>query len=190
MADSEPGLQQFERFRTYLRFLARVQLDRRLQAKVDPSDIVQQSLLQAHQARDQFRGETDGQRAAWLRQILAHVIAHAVRDHHREKRDVDREVSLSQGIDASSAQLEGWLISDQSGPAQRAVRNERILLVSESLESLPDAQRDAVILRFWHGMSLQEIADELDRTPRAVAGLLQRGLKALRGRLDPLDSKN
>jgi RNA polymerase sigma-70 factor (ECF subfamily) len=179
-------VEEFVRFRSYLRFLARVHLDRRLQAKLDPSDIVQQSLLQAHQARQQFRGATDAERAAWLRQILARNLAHALRDFQRDKRDVAREISLSQALDASSVRLERWLQSDQSHPEQRAERNERMLLVSEALERLPPDQRDALILRFWQGRSLQEIGDEMDRTPRAVAGLLQRGLKALQSNLKHL----
>jgi RNA polymerase sigma-70 factor (ECF subfamily) len=141
---------------------------------------VQQSLLQAHQARKQFRGATDAERAAWLRRILAHTLAHALRDFQRGKRDVAREVSLSQALDASSVRLEKWLQADQSHPDQRAERNERMLLVSEALEQLPPDQRDAIILRFWQGQSLQEIAGEMGRTTRAVAGLLQRGLKSLK----------
>ena len=178
-------IEAFEKFRSYLRFLARVQLDRRLQAKVDPSDIVQQSLLQAHQARDQFLGTTQAEQAAWLRQILARSMAHALRDFQREKRDVAREVSLSKALESSSIRLERWL-QVESHPDQRAERKERMLLVSEALEQLPTDQRDSIILRFWKGRSLQEIANEMDRTPRAVAGLLQRGLKTLRTNLKHL----
>ena len=183
----ENAVEELGRFRSYLRFLARVQLDRRLQAKVDPSDIVQQSLLQAHQAREQFRGATDAERAAWLRQILSRTLAHALRDFQREKRDVAREVSLSQAMDASSARLERWLQADQSHPDQRAERNERMLLVSDALERLPPDQRDAIILRYWQGLPLQDIGDELHRSPRAIAGLLQRGLKTLRTSLKPFE---
>jgi RNA polymerase sigma-70 factor (ECF subfamily) len=66
-----------ERFRSYLRLLAEIQFDLRLRGKLDPSDIVQQTLLQAHQAEDQFRGTTAPERATWLRQILARTMTNA-----------------------------------------------------------------------------------------------------------------
>src|ERR1043166_3057323 len=86
--------QALERFRDYLRLLASTQVGPRLRVKVDPSDLVQQALLKAHQARGQFRGQSSGEMAAWLRQILAHTLADLVRDFGRERRDLDRERSL------------------------------------------------------------------------------------------------
>jgi RNA polymerase sigma-70 factor, ECF subfamily len=169
-----------ERYRAYLRLLARLHLDERLRGKLDPSDVVQQTLLQAHQARGQFRGSGDGALAAWLRQILARNLAHAVRDLGREKRDVGRERSLEQALDASSSRLEAWLAAEQSSPSQRAQRNEQLLRLAQALADLPEAQREAVVLHYWQGQSLAEIGDQLGRTPAAVAGLLHRGLKQLR----------
>ncbi len=176
----------FERFRSYLRFLARVQLDGRLKAKIDPSDLVQQTLLQAHQAQNQFHGETEAERAAWLRRILARNLAHTLRDLHRDKRDVQRERSLHASVDETSAGLENWLSADQSSPSQNAQRQERMLLVAEAVDKLPEDQQSAIILRYWHGLQLEEIADQLGRSASAVAGLLQRGIKTLRGRLKSL----
>jgi RNA polymerase sigma-70 factor (ECF subfamily) len=172
-------LDDFERFRSYLRLLARAQLDRRLRAKLDPSDVIQQSLLQAHQARGQFRGTTDAERAAWLRQILARNLAHDLCDLRRQKRDVGRELSLHEAAESSSARLEHWLAADDSSPSQAALRNERLLLVAGAVEGLPEDQQEAIILRYWQGLKLSEIAEELGRTGGSVAGLLQRGLKAL-----------
>ena len=96
----------FERFRKYLRLLAGLQISRRLRAKLDPSDLVQLTLLKAYQARAQFRGRTQAQLAAWLRQILARTLADAVRDLHRDKRDLDRERSLEAALTASSSRLD------------------------------------------------------------------------------------
>src|SRR5262249_30925242 len=98
-----------ERYRSYLRLLARLHLGPRLQAKLDPSDLVQQTLLKAVQGFGQFRGQGEAALAAWLRQILAHTLANAVRDLTRARRDVGRERSLEADLDASSARLENWL---------------------------------------------------------------------------------
>jgi RNA polymerase sigma-70 factor (ECF subfamily) len=169
-----------DRFRSYLRLLARMQLDQRLRGKLDPSDIVQQTLLQAHRAIGEFRGKSDAEMAVWLRQILARNLSHAVRDFGRDKRNVDRERSLQDAVDASSARIEAWLAAEQSSPSQLAQRNEQVLALCNALEQLPDAQREAVQLHYWQGCTLTEIAERLDRTPAAAAGLLKRGMRKLR----------
>src|SRR5579885_672319 len=101
--------QELERFRAYLRLLARLHLDPRLRGKLDASDVVQQTMLQAFQARAGFRGSTEAELAAWLRQILARNLAHAARDLGRDKRDVARERSLEQALGQSSHRLGLWL---------------------------------------------------------------------------------
>src|SRR5260370_28086225 len=88
-----------EQFRGYLHLLARWQLDTQLQGKLDASDVVQQTLLKAHQAREQFRGHGSAEMAAWLRQILARTLADLVRDLHRARRDVDLERSLEAAVE-------------------------------------------------------------------------------------------
>ena len=157
-----------------------MQIGPRLRSKLDDSDLVQQTLLQAHRARDRFCGTTSEEFTAWLRQILARNIAHMVRDYSRDKRDVVKERSLEASLSQSSARLGNLLAAEQSSPSQRAERNERVLQLAEAIESLPEAQRDTVILHYWQGCTLAEIAEQLDRTPGSVAGLLHRGLKKLR----------
>jgi RNA polymerase sigma-70 factor (ECF subfamily) len=178
--EAEPDSQWPERYRSYLRLLAGMQLDERLRSKLDPSDIVQQTLLQAHRAIGDYRGRSDAEMAAWLRQILARNLAHAVRDFGRDKRNVNRERSLRAAVDASSARLEAWLAAEQSSPSQQAQRNEQVLELCNALEQLPDAQREAVQLHYWQGCTLNEIAERLERTPAAAAGLLKRGMRKLR----------
>jgi RNA polymerase sigma-70 factor (ECF subfamily) len=170
----------FERFRAYLDLLARMELSPRLQAKLGPSDIVQQTMLQAHRAWKDFRGTTEGELAAWLRKILARNLAHAGRDHGRAKRDVARERSLEASLNQSSARLEALLAADQSSPSQKAERHERAVRLAEALKSLPEAQREAVELHYWQGWPLAQIGEHLGRSKPSVAGLLHRGIKRLK----------
>ena len=180
---------ELERFRSYLVLLARLKLDRKLRGKLDASDVVQQTLLEAHQALESFRGNDLPAQAAWLRQILARNLANAVRDLTRAKRDVRKERSLQADLDNSASQLEGWLAAEQSSPSQKMERHERALQLAEALAQLPDAQRDAIVLRHFQGLSLAEIAEQLDCTTAAVTGLLQRGLKNLRKSLADCENK-
>jgi RNA polymerase sigma-70 factor (ECF subfamily) len=174
-----------ERFREYLRLLARLQIEPRLQAKIDPSDLVQQTLLKAHQAGGQFRGTTAAEQAAWLRQILANTLANAIRDFARAKRDVTLERSLETALADSSARLEAWLVTKEPSPSQHAERNEQLLQLAEQLAGLPEIQREVLLLRHCQGWSLAEIGAHLGRTRAAVASLLRRGLQQLRGHLKP-----
>jgi RNA polymerase sigma-70 factor (ECF subfamily) len=171
-----------ERFRPYLRVLARMHLDPRLQAKTDPSDVVQQTLLQAVAAWDQFRGQSEGELVAWLRQILVRVLLNVQRDQDAAKRAAGREISL-QAVDQSSARLEAWLAAEQSSPSQLAMQNEQLLRLSAALEDLPEDQREAVVLHHLKGYSLNEVGERLGRSRTAVAGLIKRGIGTLRQRL-------
>jgi RNA polymerase sigma-70 factor (ECF subfamily) len=141
---------------------------------------VQQTLLEAHRQHEHFRGTTDADLAAWLRQILAHNLADAERALHRDKRDVDRERSLEAELAHSSADLAGFLAADQSSPSQQVDRQEEALRLADALAQLPEAQREALVLQYWHGLTVAQIGERLERTPVAVAGLLKRGLQRLR----------
>jgi RNA polymerase sigma-70 factor (ECF subfamily) len=172
-----------EHFREYLRVLARLQIDPRLRRKLDPSDVVQETLLRAHQRREQFRGTTDAELAAWLRQILANQLAEALRLYTRQARDVRRERSLEAAVEESSARLEQWLASAQAESTQGSLRAEQLIRLGEVLAGLPEEQRTAVELRYLQKESVARIAELLVRTEASVSGLLRRGLQRLRERL-------
>ena len=177
-------LPDLEGYRPYLRLLARMQLDPRLQHKQDASDLVQETYVAAWKARDQFRGQGAAELAAWLRQILARRLAHFLRDARRARRDVRRERPLAAALEESSARLGAWLAAGREPPDKVAEFNEQWLRAAAALERLPEDQREAVELKLLHRWTVQAIAEHVERTPAAVAGLLKRGLKRLREDLD------
>jgi RNA polymerase sigma-70 factor (ECF subfamily) len=179
---TDPGF-DLESFREYLSLLARLQVDERLRARIDLSGVVQQTLLEAHQAHGQLQGHNQAQVAAWLRRILANNLADEVRRLLAGKRDPARERSL-EALEASSARLQEWLAAEQSSPSERVVQQEQGLRLAQALAALPENQRRAVELHHLQGRSLVDVAADLDLSRPAVAGLLHRGLKKLRELLE------
>lgn len=178
---SDPAI--IAQYEPYLRMLARTRMRRAYQAKIGASDMVQQAMMQAVQGFDGFRGNTEGELLAWLRQILAHHLCHLDRDLHRDKRDIRREQSMEQKLAASSMRLEGLLAGDSPTPSQNVAFGESVIQISEAIARLPDAQSDAVRLHYLEGMKLSEVAETLEKSPGAIAGLLHRGMKTLRKEL-------
>jgi RNA polymerase sigma-70 factor (ECF subfamily) len=172
-----------EAHRDYLHLLARLHLHPRLRGKLDPSDVVQQALLRAHEHRRQFRGRTEAEGAAWLRRILTNTLADAARAFGG-KRDVAREQSLEAALQQSSARLEALLSTPPSSPSAKAVRHEEMAALAGALAALPEDQRTAVEQHHLQGCPVREVAAHMGRSERAVAGLLRRGLAKLREVLD------
>jgi RNA polymerase sigma-70 factor (ECF subfamily) len=179
-ADANGHDHALERHRGYLDLLARCHLNPRLRGKLDPSDVVQQTLLKAHGSLDQFRGHGDRDLAAWLRRILVNTLADALRAFGGGKRAVALEQSLEAALAESSARLAAVLGRDQSSPSVRAMRAEELSRLAAALARLPADQRTAVELHHLQDWSVAAIAEHLGRSEAAVAGLLRRGQKALR----------
>ena len=187
--EQEASDRELTAFREYLYLLARMQVVPGLQGKLDLSGVVQQTLLEAHQARDQLRGRSEAEKAAWLRQALAHNLADEIRKLTRARRDAGRPESLQRALDESSARLEAWLVAEQSSPPAQAERHEQALRLADALARLPAKQRQAVALRHLRGLSLAEVAAELGSTRAAVVGLLHRGVEKLRMFLSESDQR-
>src|SRR5688572_27471531 len=119
--DSPPDI---DRFRSRLWLLAEIELSRRLKVKEDPSDIVQQSLLEAHRDLNTYRGQTDAELYGWLKTILARNLLNVARHYQTQKRDPRREQPVVNRFEQSSMRIERFLASEQTSPSQQAVLNE------------------------------------------------------------------
>ena len=164
-----------EQHRAYLRLLSRRALDGPLAARLDPSDVIQQTFLSACRNFAKFHGAQGAEFRAWLLQIHERNLQDAVRQHVlADKRAVGQEVPI-----AATATID----VQASSPSQRLLRSEQAVSLAESVEALPDDQREAVRLRHLEGWSLAELAGRLNRSERAVAALLNRGIENLRRRV-------
>lgn len=167
-------------YRDYLKLLARVQIDRRLQSKVDASDVVQDTLLRAHRSFGQFAGGTEAEFTAWLRKILANCLvdfARRYRDTARRRLDLERYID--QDLDDASRSLDGALVGGAS-PSETYAQRERAVLLANALATLPENYREAVVLRHLENLSFPEIAERMGRSVDSVKKLWMRGLAQLR----------
>src|SRR5262249_37176668 len=160
----------------YLHLVARLQLGADLRGTIDPSDVVQETLLRAQQKQEQFRGATDADLGAWLRRILSNRLI----DLLRSRGAADKGVSIERSGEDSGARLEAWLADESLSPSGKAQHQEELLQLADGLARLPPDQRTAVELKHMQGCSIEEIAKAMNRSKDAVGGLLRRGVKSLR----------
>jgi len=170
-----------ELYRAYLTLLARLQIGRRLQGKVDPCDLVQDTFLEATCHFAQFRGVTEPELTAWLPQILATRLAHPVRRYYgTQSRDVRLERVLEEELNQSSHALDRGLVAPQSTPSQRASQREQAVLLANALSRLPPDYREVIILRHLQGLTFPEVARQMGRSLDSVEKLWVRALPRLR----------
>lgn len=169
-----------EVYRGYLKLLADIQLDPRLRAKEDASDVVQLTMLQAHKDLKNFRGRSEGELRAWLKTILTHTLINIAKKYKRQKRNVCLEVSIDQQLHKSAVRIMGELPAAQTSPSQMVMQQERAEQLADAMSHLLKDEYTAVLLKHVHDWKVAEIAEHLGRSPEAVAGLLRRGLKKLR----------
>ena len=180
-----------ESYRHYLRILATTQIDQRLCARLSPSDVVQETLFEAHRDFAGFRGLSEGEFICWLRQILVNNLARAVEKHLiAGKRDVRREVSIDNtrtALERSDARLRSLLIDSGHSPSANAERQEHAVILANVLSQLSKDHREVIVLRNLEGLSFNEIADRLGRSAGATRMLWLRAIEQMRKRLDRHD---
>ena len=171
-------------YRNYLLVLASAQLEKRLAPRLSPSDIVQETMLKAQHHFGQFRGQTEKELVAWLRQILATRLARFIEQHLlAAKRDIRREVSLQQcgvGTESSAPRLDSIVRAAVQSPSAEVRQREDAVVLDDLLARLPGRYRDVLILRNAQGLSFDEIATRLNRTPGAARMLWLRAIEKLR----------
>ena len=183
MADPEI----LQRYRPWLLLLARMEIDGQFQGKFDASDVVQQTMLEAVRGLPKFRGGTESEMLAWLRQVLAHVLAHEIRRYRgTQQRDVGREVSLEQSLTQSATRLRDMMVAPGTSPSGQAVRHEQEVLLAEVLSRLPADYRDVIVLRNLQGLDHEEVAKRMGRSSGAVRMLWVRALAQLKLEMENL----
>jgi RNA polymerase sigma-70 factor (ECF subfamily) len=171
---------EIERHREYLARIAQLQIDPRLQGKIDLSGVVQQTLWDAVQGFQKGQLDNSAARLAWLRKTLAYNLIDEVRKLTGPTHDAFREQSIEHALEQSSLRLNCWLAAELSSPSHKIDRDEWTMQLTAAMSRLLPSERDVVVLRHLQDWSLVDIAAHVGRTPAAVAGLLKRALRKLR----------
>ena len=173
-----------QHYRNYLTILATTQLDRRLRRRMSPSDVVQEAMLAAHRDFPQFRGGTERELLAWLRQILINCLNRAYEVHLKARcRDVRCEVSLekvNEALDRSAVNLGAVLADRGPSPSAPARARERAVAIADQLAKLRPDYRDVIVLRNLQGLSFDEVAERMERKAGTVRMLWLRAMERFR----------
>lgn len=172
--------QLLKQYGNYLQLLARTQIGAVLNGILNPSDLVQETMLEASQAFREFRGDTERELMAWLRNILVNNLVDHTRHHHAQSRDLRRVQSLNVLLDRSSMEMERVLAGELSSPSQQASRREQAVIVADALAALPEDYREVVFLRQFQQLKFLEIGVRMERSEGAARVLWVRALERLR----------
>ena len=172
-----------EAYRNYLCLLARMQIGQLLQARVSPSDLVQESILVARNAFDGFRGSTEPELMAWLRSVLANRLVDANRFHSAGRRDYRQEQRLVNAFENSSCDMRAFLAVDADSPSQIASKREQEVILADALARLPNDYAEVIVLRHLESKSFADIAARLERTVPSVKSIWTRAMTRLRKEL-------
>ena len=169
-------------YRPMLRLIAEHSIGSYMSRRTDPSDIVQLTTFEAVRAFSSFRGTSEGEFVAWVKQILKRRVANEIRHHRAARRDLQTEQSTEDATRSTSA---SWLhpVYPGNSPSQLMIVVEEVRELKAAMKHLPANQRAAVSMRHFEQMSLRDIAGAMQTTPGAVAGLVRRGLQALRDKM-------
>lgn len=186
-ASGDAGARQqlLTRHRTRLRRMVAVRIDRRLAARVDPSDLVQDALVDAARGLDAYLKERPLLFYPWLRQFAVRRLTNLRRDHiAARKRSVTREEPWEWPLpDRSAVALAERLMTSGTSPSGQVMRIEQLALVREALEALDPPYREVLVLRHLEGMSIAEVAAALGITVAAARKRHVRALERIRERL-------
>ncbi len=179
--------QLLQTYVSYLKLLAQTQLVANVRVRVSPSDVVQETLLEAHRDFGKFRGGSEGEFLAWLRQILVNNLSRAVEQHLlADKRDVRREVSLEHlgaSLERSTLRLGAVLADNLPSPSSNAQTQESLTALADALIELSPDYRTVIILRHLEGLPFSMVAERMQRTAGATRMLWLRAMDQLRERL-------
>jgi RNA polymerase sigma-70 factor, ECF subfamily len=176
-----------ERYRRYLRNLIAVRLDRRVARRVDASDIVQEALADASERMEDYLRARPLPFLDWLRRLARDRVVDAHRRHLGSlRRSVARERATSEMTDASVAELGRRLLAPDTSPSNRLDRRERFDRIAAALATLPDRDREVLVMWYLEQRDTREIANTLGITERGVRSRHLRALLRLRGSIDGL----
>ncbi len=168
-----------ELYRNYLRVVARAMIGQALRVRLDASDLVQETFLRAHQEFGHFRGGTEPELVAWLRQILVRTLANQARHHRSQGRGYQRDESLEVMLERSSQRVQLALAAPLSSPSSLVSRREQAVLLADALEKLPPDYREVFLMRNLDHIPFEAIAVRMGRSAGAVRMLWTRTIKKL-----------